>query len=99
MSVTAVQIATYLSDIETARADYMDDLTLKEKLGHTDVYLYRVIATVLDCYITAVNKYFGQPVYSGGYFVTSSNFYDEEEIEDVILRINKITDSNYYLDV
>lgn len=99
MAATAAQIATYLSDLQTARADYMDDITLKEKLGKVDIYPYRVIASVLSCYIAAVNKYFSEPVYSGGFFLTTDNFYDEEEIEDVMLRINKICDTNYYLDL
>jgi hypothetical protein len=100
MSVTAAQIATYLSDIEDARADYMDTVILKEKLGSHELFGYRAVATILDCYITIVNKYFGEPSYDGsGYFLTSYNFYDEEEIEDVILRINKICDTNYTLDI
>lgn len=100
MSATAAQIATYLSDIEEARAEYMDDLVLREKLGHTDLYSRRIIAAVLNCYIDIIKKYFSQPSYDmSGFFILSNNFFDEEEIEDVILRINKICDTNYYVDV
>jgi len=99
MSVTAAQIATYLSDLEEARAEYMDDLVLRERLGHKDLYPRRVIASVLNCYISIANKYFSQPVYVGGVFQTTYNFFDEVEMEEIMLRINKICDTNYYLDL
>ena len=99
MSVTAVEIATYLDDIYEAQADYMDRLVRKEKLGHTDLYSNRMIAAILNSYICIVVDYFSQPVYSGGYFLTTYNFFDEEEIKDVIFRIDRICDVNYYLDL
>jgi len=99
MAITALQISTYLDDIYEAQSDYMDRLVRREKWGHTDIYSNRVIAAILNCYIIIVADYFSQPVYSGGYFVTSYNFFDIEEIKDVIYRINKICDTNYYLDI
>jgi hypothetical protein len=99
MAVTAVQIADYLDDIYEAQSKYMDKLVRREKFGHTDIYSNRVIAAILNCYITVVTDYFSQPVYSGGYFLTTYNFFDEEEIKDVIYRINKICDTDYYLDI
>jgi len=96
---TAAAIATYLSDIREAQSIYMDDLVLREKLGHSDVFQHRVKATVLDCYVTVMGDYFSQPVYSGGLFLDDYNFFDVEEVEETMLRINRICDTNYYIDL
>jgi hypothetical protein len=96
---TAVLIAVYLADIHEAFSIYMDDLVLREKLGHSDIFQHRVKATVLDCYVTIMDGYFSQPVYSGGLFLDDYNFFDVEEIEEVMLRINRICDSNIYIDL
>jgi len=97
--ITAAQIATYLDSMHEAQTDYMDKLTLKEKVGSIDIFSYRAIAAVLNCYIKIVEDYFSQATYSTDYFVTDYNFFDEQEIKEIIFRINKICDTNYYLDV
>lgn len=98
--ITSAQIATYLADLRLAQSIHMDKLVRKEKLAGSDLFSGRVIASILNCYTGIVIDYFGQPVYNvDGYFLTTYNFFDEEEIKDIILRINKITDNNYYLDL
>lgn len=100
MAVTAIQISDYLNDIYEAQSLYMDKLVRKEKLGKGELFSNRIIASILNCYIDIVADYFSQAEYSiGGDFLTIYNFFDEEEIKDVIFRINKICDINYYLDI
>lgn len=96
---TAALIAAYLINIKAAQSAYMDDLVLREKLGHHDVFQHRVKATILDCYVTIMGDYFGQPVYDSGFFLDDYNFYDVVEAEEVMLRINRICDTNYYIDL
>jgi len=97
--VTAVQIAEYLEGIKEAQSIYMDDLVLREKLGHLDIVKHRVVATVLDCYVKIMCDYLSQPEYVGGLFITEYNFYDEEEAKEVMERINRICDTEYFLDL
>jgi len=99
MSVTAGQISTYLTNIRNAQTIFMNSVIVKERLGFPDIVSQRVIASVLTAYVSIIEKYFSQPVYSATYFLTTYNFYDEEEVKDVMLRINKICDTNYYLDL
>ena len=97
--ITAAQIATYLINMREAQSDYMDRLVKQEKLGHNDVYSNRMIAAILNCYATIIDDYFSQALYSGGYFITTYNFFDVEEVKNVIFRINKICDTNDFLDL
>lgn len=98
--ITAAEIVTYLGDLRLAQSVHMDKLVRKEKLAGSDLFSGRVIASILNCYVGIAIDYFSQPVYDGeGYFLTTHNFFDEEEIKDMIYRINKITNSNYYLDL
>ncbi len=97
--VTAAQIQTYLENIKEAQSLYMDDLVLREKLGHQDIIKHRVIATIINCYVKILTDYFSQPVYVGGFFNTENNFYDEEEAEEIMERINRICDTEYFLDL
>jgi hypothetical protein len=97
--VTAAQVATYLDDVRLAQSLYMDKLVLKEKLGRAEIFSDKAIAAVLNCYVNIVVDYFGQAVYNDGFFDTDYNFFDEQEIKEIIFRINKICDTNHYLDV
>ena len=99
MGATAGQIATYLTNIQNAQTVYMNSVIVKERLGFPNVFEERVRATVLTAYIDIMAEYFSEPVYAGGIFLLTNNFYDEEEAEDVMLRINKLCDTNYYVDL
>lgn len=99
MAVTALQISDYLDDVYEAQSKFMDKLVKKEKLGYLEIYNKRALAAILKCYIDIVTDYFSQPSYSGGYFLTTYNFFDEEEIENVMFRINRICNTDYYLDL
>ena len=87
--VTAIQISAYLDDVYEAQAKFMDKLVRREKLGSSELFSDRVIASILNSYVTIVTDYFSQPVYDGGYFLTTYNFFDEEEIKNIYEEIEK----------
>jgi len=97
--VTAAQIATYLDDVKESQSIYLDKLVRREKIGRPSIFSNRAIAAVLNCYVNIITDYFSQATYSGGFFNDDYNFYDAEEAKEVIFRINKICDTNYYLDI
>jgi len=99
MAVTAAQVATYFDNIYLAQSLYMDKLVRREQRGDVEIFSDRAIAAVLNCYITIVTDYFSQATYPGGVFVTDYNFFDEEEIKEIVFRIDKICDVNYFLDL
>lgn len=97
--VTAAQVATYLDNMYLAQSLYMDKLVRKEKIGKPEIFSDRAIAAVLNCYVTIITDYFSQATYPDGFFEADYNFFDETEAKEIIFRINKICDVNYYLDL
>lgn len=97
--VTAAEVTTYLTNLYLAQASYMEKLALKEQIAGKDLFSNRAIAAVLNCYVKIITDYFAQNTYSGGYWDEDYNFFDVEEIKEIIFRINKICDINYYLDL
>lgn len=97
MGVTAVQIADYLADVRLQECLYIDKLARKEKTGRAEIFSDKVIAAVLNCYVTIITDYFSQATYTGGLFNYTYNFFDAEEAEEIIFRINKICGTDYRL--
>lgn len=93
MAATAEQILAYLTDIKYAQSEYMDKIILKEKLGHRDIFIHRLRATILSYYVQIMVDYFSQSTYD------SNNFFTTTEVEDIINRINRICDSNYEIEL
>ena len=91
---TAPQIAAYLSDILYAQSVYMDDLNLRERLGHKDLFRYKVRNLLLDYFVQIMIDYF-----SVGITYASNNFFTTTEVKDIINRINSLCDSNYNLNL
>lgn len=90
---TAEQINTYLNNILYAQSVYMDDIMNRERLGYSDIFIYRLRAYILDCYIQIMVSYF----YQSGY--DSDNFFTTTEVRDIIDRINAMCDSHYDIDL
>lgn len=88
---SAQDILDYLSYIKYAQSVYMDKTNLKERLGHTDMFIYRLRNIILNYYITIMVDYFSQSLYD------DNNFFTTDEIYEVMSRINRICDSNYTL--
>lgn len=97
--VTQTEVNTYLASLYEEQSKYMDKLVLKEKLGKDELMYYRVMASLLNCYVHLIVDYFSQADYSTGYFDEDYNFFDVEEIKDIIFRVNGICDTTYYLDL
>ena len=94
MAATAGDIADYLVSIYYAQSVYTDKLVLKEKLGHTDVFCGRIKAAILACYVYLMVEYLSTQV-----DYVNNNFFTTDEAEEIMYKINKICDTNYYLDL
>ncbi len=97
--VTQAEVTTYLVNVRTAQSIFMDKLLLKEKLGRAEIVYWKVLAALLNCYVTIIVDYFSQATYPGGYFDTDYNFFDETEAKEIIFRINKVCDIDLHLDL
>ena len=98
--VTATQISNYLASVYEAQSIYTDKLALKERLGHTDLTENRVLMTLVGMYVEIMTEYFSQAIYDvDGYFITTYNFFEPEDVKDIMLRVNLICDTNYTLDL
>lgn len=93
MAATREQIEDYLMSVYWSQTDFMDKLTRKELLGHTDTFCDRVRASILACYVYLMEEYLTQEDYANYTFFTT------DEAEEIMYRINKICDTNYYLDL
>lgn len=91
---TPAEISNYLLEIYEAQSIFVDKLVLKEKLGHRDVTEQRIVATLLDMYVQIMVDYFELPT-----SYSTNNFFTTDEVEDVMLRINLICDTNYTLNL
>lgn len=97
MAATTIQITQYLTDIKYAQSTFMDGLNLRERLGHTDLFEYKVRNTILGYYVGMMVDYFSQDKGGGEY--ASNNFMTTDEAQVVIDRINKLCDSNYIIEL
>ena len=93
MAATRNQIEDYLVSVYWSASEYMDKITLKESLGHPDLFCDRVKASILMCYIYLMEEYLTQDPYD------SNTFFTTDEAEEIMYRINKMCDTNYYLDL
>jgi hypothetical protein len=69
----------------------MDKLSRKERLGQTDIFSFRVRATILKMHVELLTKYFTPYPYNVNNFITT------DEARDVMEEINRICDVNYML--
>jgi len=93
MAASASDIRDYLASIYTAQSAYVDKLVLKEQLGRKDITCDRIKASLLACYVYIMEEYLSQADY------VNNNFFTTDEAEEIMYRINKICDVQYYLDL
>jgi len=93
MPATRKEIEDYLASIYFVQSQYMDKLVTKEKLGNTDIFCNRVRASILACYVYLMEEYLTQIEYD------QNSFFTTDQAEDIMYRINRICDTNYYLDL
>lgn len=91
---TPSEISNYILSIYEAQTILMDRLVLKERLGNTNLFRYRIKANLLNKYIRIMINYFNIPT-----SYNTNNFFTTSEVQDIILRINVICGTNYNLDL
>jgi hypothetical protein len=91
---TVGEIANYLLEIYEAQSVFTDEVVLKEKLGHTDIFCDRIKETLLSMYVQIMVDYFKLPA-----SYDTDNFFTTDEAKDIVLRINLICDTNYIIDL
>lgn len=97
MAATQNQIDTYITNVRSAVADYGEKLSIKQQMGHTDIYCYRVKLMLLSGYLDCVYDYFLQYPYDVD--PDSTNFFTKSEIRDIIQHINNICGTFYIIEV
>jgi hypothetical protein len=90
---TSEQISDFLTYVTYAQSTFMDKLNLKERLGHENLFKWRLQNVILGYYIQILVDYFAQAEYDSGNFCTT------DEIQDVIDRVNRLCDSNYTIEL
>ena len=95
MAATTTDINNFLSYIQYGQSTYMDKVNLKERLGHTDIFMWRLRVTILNYYVQMLIDYFSLDEGGGEY--ATNNFMTTTEAQGVIDRINKLCDSNYVI--
>lgn len=95
MAATTQQINDFLTYILYGQSVYMDKVNLKERLGHSDIFMWRLRTNILNNYVRMMVDYFSQDEGTGEY--ATNNFMTTTEAQGVIDRINKMCDSNYVI--
>jgi hypothetical protein len=101
MTSTVLQVVNYISYIRVGIADYVAKVTLKERLGHNDLFCERqkvvLLSGYLDCIVDYFTPFITAGVDDGSYDIY--NFFTTDEIKDIMLHINLICNTNYTLDL
>lgn len=100
MAANLTQVNNYISYIRDGIAEYVNSVTLKERLGHTDLFCERQKVMLVSAYLDCVVDYFDPFVSSyGSVAYDTNNFFDTDEIRDVMQHINNICDTNYMIEL
>ena len=98
MAATSAEIDIYISDIRSAIADFGEAVSIKQRIGNTDIYCDRIKLMLLSGYLDCISDYFLQDVPAdplNRYNV--NNFFTVAEIRDIMQHINLICKTNYIL--
>lgn len=94
------QINNYISYIRDGIAEYVNSVTLRERLGHTDMFCERQKVMLLSAYLDCIVDYFEPFVTSSGVVAyDTNNFFDTDEIRDVMQHINNICGTYYMIEL
>jgi len=100
MASTLTQVNNYISYIRSGIAEYVDTVTIKERLGHIDLFCERQKVILLSAYLDCIVDYFDTFVTSSGAIAYDEyNFFDTDEIRDVMQHINSIAKTFYMIDL
>jgi hypothetical protein len=97
MAATQTEIDTYITDVRSAVADYGRSLAIKQQLGHTDTFCYRMRLMLLSGYLDCLYDYFLQYPYDTDPDIT--NFFTTSEIRDIQQHVNNICGTFYIIKV
>ena len=100
MAANLTQVNNYISYIRDGIAEYVDSVTLKERLGHTDMFCERQKVILLSAYLDCIVDYFDPFVISyGSVAYDTNNFFDTDEIRDVMQHVNNICGTHYMIEL
>ena len=99
MAATLSQVNNYISYIRVGIADYVQKVTLKERLGHTDMFCNRQKVILLSAYLDIIVDYFNPFITANveDHSYHENNFFTTDEIRDIMQHINNICNTNYIL--
>ena len=100
MAATLTDVNNYISYIRDGICDFTEKVQKKEHLGQTDLFCHRQKVMLLSAYLDIIVDYFDPFVSSSGVVAYDTyNFFDTDEIRDVMQHINNICDTFYMLDL
>lgn len=100
MAATLTEVSNYISYIRDGIADYTHKVTIKERLGHKDLFCNRQKVMLLSAYLDCIVDYFDPFVSSSGSVpYNTENFFTTDEIRDVMQHVNNICDTFYMIEL
>lgn len=92
MAATQQDISDFITSVRDSLSVFVNKVAKKEILGHTDLFCQRQKTQIATVYLEILEKFFSQVDYE------NDNFFTVEEIEEIMLRINLLLDTNYTIE-
>lgn len=101
MAATVTQVNNYISSIRSGIGIFADEVALKEKLGHKNLFCRRQKVILAAAYLQIVLDYFAPYIEAGvdDDSYDTNNFFTTAEIRDVMQHINNVCGTFYMLDL
>jgi len=98
MAATQAQINSYIASVRYAHSLYSEKISRKGKLSRKTKCCDGIKLILLGYYVRILEDYFDQHD-DGGDTYEDYNFFTVTEITDIMQHVNRICDTNYFLDV
>ena len=96
MAASLTEVNNYISYIRNGIADFVESVQNKEQLGHRNLFCERQKVMLTSAYLDCIVDYFDTFVTSEGVIAyDENNFFDTDEIRDVMQHINNICETQY----
>jgi hypothetical protein len=101
MAATLQQVSNYITYVRIGIADYTNKVTIKERLGHTDIFCNRQKVVLLSAYLDCIVDYFDPFITKNveDHSYDTNNFFTISEIRDIMQHINSICDTFYIVEL
>jgi hypothetical protein len=100
MAATLTQVSNYISYIRVGIAEFTNKVTIKERLGHKDLFCNRQKVVLLSAYLDCIVDYFDPFVSSSGSVAyDTNNFFTTDEIRDVMQHVNNLAGTFYMIEL